>query len=117
MYDYQDVGKHSFLPSLLPGITLPCVDFPSFKWIGATHIDYDEIVVNKVAFQKVNIRIPSCFEDRSNQDLEAFIYRFIKQQEKELFIGLPYQIEAFPVCFEDENFIYTVYGDAYANNY
>lgn len=32
-------------------------------------------------------------------------------------MGSPYQIEAFPVHFEDHKFTYTLYGDVYTNIY
>lgn len=34
-----------------------------------------------------------------------------------MFINFPYQHEAFPVYFEDRYTIYTLYGDAYNNQY
>lgn len=63
------------------------------------------------------VKVPSCMEDRSSEELEAFAQKFVKQANKEFYVGLPYQIEAFPVSFEDERFIYTVFGDVYTNNY
>ena len=113
MYDYQDVGKHSFLPKLLPGLKEPTVDFPSFKWLSINSIEYDEVEINKVGFKRVLLKVPSCMEERSNEDLEAFVNKFIKQKNKELYIGSPYQLEAFPTSFENESFIYTIYGDLY----
>ena len=105
-YEYQDVGKHSFLPKLSPGIQQPCVDFPSFKWINAVDITYDEKVVNRQSFKRVLIKIPSCIEDRSDEDLESYVNKFVKQVNKEMYLGLPYQIEAFPSMFENSRFSY-----------
>jgi hypothetical protein len=90
IFDYQDVGKHSFLPRLLPGVIQPCPDFPSLKWIGTNAIEYDTKVINKVAFKRVLIKIPSCMEDKSNQKLEEYVERLAKSKNKELYIGLPY---------------------------
>lgn len=117
LYDYQDVGKHSFLPKLLAGVELPCVDFPSLKWLGVQNVTYDEKVINKVAFKRVLICVPSCMEDRSTEDLEKFVNKFVTQANKEMYIGAPYQLEGFPTVFEDERFIYHVYGDVYTNVY
>jgi len=114
-YDYQDVGKHSFLPRLLPGVVQPCPDFPSIKWIGANAIDYDVKVINRVEFKRVLIRIPSCMEDKSNEKLEDFVNKLAKNPVKEMYIGLPYQIEAFPTVFQDDANTFTLYGDVYTN--
>ncbi len=43
--------------------------------------------------------------------------KFASEANKELFVGSPYQIEAFPVTFEDHKFSYTLYGDVYTNVY
>lgn len=117
LFDYQDVGKHSFLPKLLPGLIQPCVDFPSFKWINVVNITYDIKNINKVDFKRVLVKIPQCMEDRSNEDLEKYVNKFVKLANKELYIGLPYQLEAFPTIFEDERFAYHINGDVYTNNY
>lgn len=117
MYEYQDVGKHSFLPKLLPGIELPCVDFPSLRWIGAIAVDYDEKVINRVAFKRVLIKIPAAPEDNHPDKLELFVNKFAQEANKEVFVGLPYQIEAFPITFEDHKFTYTLYGDYYTGIY
>ena len=117
LFDYQDVGKHSFLPGLLPGVQLPCFDFPSLKWLGAQDVTYDEKVINKVAFKRVLVKVPSCIEDRSSDDLEKFVAKFVTLANKELYFGAPYQIEGFPTVFEDERFAYHVYGDVYTNVY
>jgi hypothetical protein len=105
-FDYQDVGKHSFLPRLLPGLQQPCLDFPSFKWLNVADITYDEKVINKVSFKRVLVRVPSCIEDRSDEDLEAYLGRFVKQLNKEVYLGLPYQIEAFARAFENAKHVY-----------
>lgn len=117
LFDYQDVGKHSFLPKLLPGVQLPCIDFPSLKWLGVASVSYDTKVINKVPFKRVLVNIPSCMEERSTEDLERFVYKFVEQANKELYMGYPYQIEGFPTIFEDERFAYHVYGDVYTNVY
>lgn len=64
------MGKHSFLPKLLPGIRLPCIDFPSIRWLGATAADYDEKVINRVAFKRVLVRVPPAPEDNNSERLE-----------------------------------------------
>jgi hypothetical protein len=93
------------------------VDFPSLKWLGVQSLSSDEKVINKVPFKRMLVKVPSCIEERSNPDLEAFVYKFIHQANKELFIGFPYQIEGFPTIFEDDRFAYHVIGDVYSNTY
>ena len=43
--------------------------------------------------------------------------KFVAEANKEVFVGSPYQIEAFPFLFEDHKFTYTLYGDVYTNIY
>ena len=64
------MGKHSFLPRLLPGVQLPCVDFPSIRWLGATDADYDEKIINKIRFKRVLVRVPPAPEDNNSDKLE-----------------------------------------------
>jgi hypothetical protein len=111
------VGKHSFLPKLQPGVVQPCPDFPSLKWIGTNAVTYDTKVINKVEFKRVLIKIPSCMEDKSNDRLEDFVEKLAKSGNKEMYIGLPYQIEAFPFVFQDDKNTFTLYGDVYTNVY
>jgi hypothetical protein len=65
--------------------------------------------------KRVLIRIPSCPEDSSNEKYEQYIYKYASQPNKELYIGFPFQLEAFPTIFEDNNNTYTLYGDVYTN--
>ena len=53
-------------------------------------MDYDEKIVNQVSFKRVLLKIPACFEDRSDNDLEIFVNKFVTQANKELYVGLPY---------------------------
>ena len=59
-------------------VVLPCVDFPSFKWLDAKEIDYDYKVVNKVEFKRVLVKLPSLQEENSTEELEAYVKSFIK---------------------------------------
>ncbi len=38
-------------------------------------------------------------EDKGNDKLEDFVEKLAKAQAKEMYVGLPYQIEAFPTVF------------------
>jgi hypothetical protein len=46
----MEVGKYSFKAEINPKATLPCYDFPSFKWLDVTEIEFDVKFFNKVAF-------------------------------------------------------------------
>ena len=115
--EYRNVGQYSFKPELLPGVQWPSIDFPSLKWLGANSVTYDEKVINQVPFQRVLVRVPSCLEDQASEELEAFVYKFAKQASKELYVGYPWQWEAFPTLFEDDKNTYTIFGDVYTNIY
>jgi hypothetical protein len=53
-------------------------------------VDYDEKVINEVPFKRVLVKIPSCPEDRSPEDLENYVNKLIKQSNKELYVGFPF---------------------------
>ena len=93
------------------------MDFPSLRWIGAIAVEYDEKVINRIAFKRVLIKVPNAPEDNNSEKLEAFVNKFASEANKEIFVGSPYQIEAFPITFEDHKFTYTLYGDPYTNLY
>jgi hypothetical protein len=54
-------------------------------------------------------------EDKGNDKLEDFVEKLAKSPNKEMYIGLPYQIEAFPTVFQDDKNTFTLYGDVYTN--
>lgn len=76
--EYKDVGKYSFKPIKHPKTIEPCLSFPSFSYLGVIAVDYDEKVINEVAFKRVLLKIPSCIEDRTPEDLEVFIGKLLK---------------------------------------
>ena len=66
------------MPRLLPGVELPTKNFPSFKWLDIEEVTYDSKYVNRVSFQRVLIKIPSCKEEYSSEDLEDYVYNVAK---------------------------------------
>ena len=56
-------------------------------------------------------------EDKGNDKLEDFVYKLAKNPHKDMFIDLPYQIEAFPTDFQDSKNTFTLYGDVYTNQF
>ena len=63
------------------------------------------------------MRVAPVAEEADPEELERYIYKFLKQSMKELYIGFPYQLEAFPTIIEDEDYVYQIYGDVYTSNY
>jgi 5'-3' exonuclease len=61
--DYENVGQMSFQSQLMQGVVVPNIDYPSFKWLGVQHIDFDEKVINHVTFKIVLVIVPSCSEE------------------------------------------------------
>lgn len=57
--DYHAVGDMQFKAEINKGAELPCVDFPSFKWLNVRKIKFDSKVFNRVSFKRVMIKIPS----------------------------------------------------------
>ena len=45
--------------------------------------------------------IPQCIEETQPEELEKYLMKLTKQQKKDVFIDFPYQLEAFPMSFED----------------
>lgn len=72
------MGKYSFLPEINPKAIMPCIDFPSFKWLNITEIQYDSVVMNKVSFKRVLVKAPQLKEEESTEELEKFVHRFTK---------------------------------------
>jgi hypothetical protein len=101
------------LPEINPKAILPCIDFPSLKWLNITTIEYDKVVINKVPFKRVLVKAPQLEEEASTEALEMFCNRFIKTSTREVYVDFPYQNEAFPVAFEDKDFVYNIMGDVY----
>lgn len=58
--------------------------------MGVADVAYDEKVINEVAFQRVLLKIPSCIEERSAEDLENFVNKFLKLSSKEIYAGFPF---------------------------
>lgn len=106
--DYENVGSVAFPSALLKGVTWPMPDYPSMQWCGVKELDYAEKFVNKVAFKQCLAVIPQTKEDVSGADFEDWIYRFSESKIKELYVKFPYQIEAFPLYFEDPFSIYQI---------
>lgn len=110
--DYEKCGTFGFQHKLLNGVNLPCTDFPSLHWLGVVELDYTEKFVQKVAFKQCLAKIPHCKEDLSGAEFEDWIYKFAEQKNKELYVNFPYQIEGFPLYFEDPYSIYQITGNA-----
>ena len=68
--DYKHVGESSFTPTLLPGCVTPCVGYPSFKQLNITLMTFETIVVRKVQFKKMLVKIPQCIEETQPEKLE-----------------------------------------------
>jgi len=66
------------------------VDYPSFKWLNAQEIEYDVKVINHVLFKCVVVRVPSCPEEESSEEMERFVSRFVKQNVAEVYVEYPY---------------------------
>ena len=90
-------------------------DYPSLSWLGVQELDYTEKFINKVAFKQCLALIPQTKEDASGADFEDWIYKFAEGKNKELYVKFPYQIEAFPLFFEDPFSIYQMTGNASTN--
>ena len=73
--------------------------------------------MRKVQFKKVLVRIPQCQEETQPEILEQFLWRLAKQSNKQVFVDLPYQREAFPMFFEDAFSVYTLFGDPNSNQF
>lgn len=115
--DYEHVGEASFSPKLLPGCIIPCVGYPSFKQLNVIEVTYETIVVRKVQFQKLLIRIPQCREETQPEYLEEYLGKLAKQKDKHVFVDCPYQKEAWPIFFEDAFCVYTLHGDLNSNQF
>lgn len=80
-------------------------------------IEYETILVRKVQFKKLLVKIPQCIEETQPEKLEEYLWKLAKNANKEVYIDLPYHREAFPMFFEDAFSIYTLYGDVNSNNF
>jgi 5'-3' exonuclease len=109
--DYEKVGTFGFSSKLLEGVNTPCVDFPSLKWLAVNELEYTEKSVQKVEFKQCLAKIPQCKEDLSGAEFEDWIYKFAESKNKELYVHFPFQIEGFPLYFEDPYSIYQINGD------
>lgn len=67
--------------------------------------------------KRLLVKVPSCIEEQSTEEFEKYIYKFISSAQKELYVDFPYLHEAFPTVFEDQEYVYQIYGDAYTGNY
>lgn len=97
--DYEKVGKFAFKPELLKGLRQPCIDFPSFTYLGVQEIGYDEKILHEVSFQRVLLKIPQAREDTATEYLEKRVNDFLKLPSKEVYVDFPFQYEAFPCYF------------------
>lgn len=61
--------------------------------------------------------IPQCIEETQPEELERYLIKLTKQAKKDVFVDFPYQNEAFPMSFEDQFQVYTLFGDYYDNKY
>lgn len=90
--EYEDVGKHSFVPKLLRNVIIPEPNFPSFLWAQVMSITYDEKIINHVPFKRVLLKIPQVLEDTKDSEyLETVVSNYVNDLNKELYIGFPFQ--------------------------
>jgi len=61
--------------------------------------------------------MPQAIEESQPQELENYLKKLITQSNKEVYIGFPFQQEAFAMYFEDRFNIFTIYGDVETNNF
>lgn len=61
--------------------------------------------------------IPQAIEETQPEELEKYLMKLTKANKKDVFIDFPHQNEAFPMCFEDQFSVYTLFGDYYENKY
>jgi hypothetical protein len=54
------------------------------------------------------VKVPGCMEDHSGEKFENWVYSFAQSNQSQLFTGYPYQIESFPINFEDPFSIYAI---------
>ena len=99
--EYASVGDNSFVSKLLPGCISPSPGYPSFKQLNIIDIEYENVVVRKVQFKKLLVKIPQCIEETQPESLEEYLWKLAKQANKEVFVDLPFLREAFPMFFED----------------
>lgn len=95
----------------------PSPGYPTFKTLGVIELKYEGVYVKKQMFQKCLVVIPQCFEETQPEELEKYLLKLTKHARKDVFVGFPFQHEAFPMCFEDPLSVYTLYGDYYENKY
>ena len=115
--DYENVGQTAFESRILKNVKLPSPGYPTFKTLGVIELHYESVYVKKQLFKKCLVVIPQCFEETQPEELEKYLLKLTKQPRKDVFVGFPYQHEAFPMSFEDPLSIYTLYGDYYENRY
>jgi hypothetical protein len=53
---------------------LPCCGYPSFKQLNVTNVTFETIVIHKVQFKKLLVRIPQCIEETQPEKLEEYLY-------------------------------------------
>ena len=61
--------------------------------------------------------VPQVIEETQPEELEKYLMKLTKQNKKDVFVDFPYQNEAFPMSFEDQFQVYTLFGDYYENKY
>ena len=109
--DYENVGSFCFPSKMLPGVVKPQPGFPSLLWLNVDSLDFAEVYVQKVCFHKALVKVPQYKEDTNGADFEDWIYKFANSRLKELYVNFPWQIEAFPLYFEDPYSVYSLSGD------
>lgn len=56
-------------------------------------------------------------EETQPEELEKWLNKLASSQNKEVFVGYPFLLEAFAMYFEDKFTIYTLFGDVAKNNF
>lgn len=63
------------------------------------------------------VTVPQAIEETQPEELEKWLKKLVKQTNKEVFVGYPFNHEAFPMYFEDKFTIYTLFGEVEKNNF
>lgn len=75
--EYEKVGQYAFTSLIHPKAKLPCVDFPSFRWLDIKEFTFDVKYVNKVPFKRMLVNIQRTKEDLDPSLLENYIKKFL----------------------------------------
>lgn len=61
--------------------------------------------------------MPQCIEESQPEELEKYVNKLVNMPCKDVYVGFPFQQEAFAMYFEDKFTIYTLWGDVATNKF